>query len=180
MTTTNVADARDLYNFRRTDPFYTSTISFRVRAQRKLYGEVVSGLPVTSWGPWSPIYSDPQPPLSVGTLSTLASVSDVQSDAATDRPHSLTPGFVFGGDSGGSMDYFGGAPTELFRVYVATDQDCVNIVYTGAVVGSPAYAPRTTGPLQLPPDTLGIQKARTKSLETGDEPPCSWSTARSR
>ena len=45
MTTTNVADARDLYDFRRTNPFYTSSISFRVRAQRKLYGEVVSGLP---------------------------------------------------------------------------------------------------------------------------------------
>ena len=171
MTTTNVADARDLYNFRRTDPFYTSSISFRVRAQRTLYGEVVSGLPVTSWGPWSPTYTDPQPPLSLGTLSIVATVSDVQSDAATDRPHALTPGFVFGGDSGGSMDYLGGAPAELFRVYVATDQDCVNIVYTGAVVGSPAYAPRTTGPLQLPPDSLGIEKARTKSLETGNEPP---------
>ena len=69
------------------------------------------------------------------------------------------------------MDYLGGAPAELFRVYVATDRDCVNIVYTGAVVGSPAYAPRTTGPLQLPPDSLGIEKARTKSLETGNEPP---------
>ena len=38
MTTTNVADARDLYNFRRTDPFYTSSVSFRVRAERTLYG----------------------------------------------------------------------------------------------------------------------------------------------
>ena len=173
MTTTNVADARDLYDFRRGNLFYTSSISFRVRAQRKLYGEVVSGLPVTSWGPWSPIYNDPQPPLSLGTLSNVATVSDVQSDAATDRPHALTPGFVFGGDSGGLMDYNGGAPAELFRVYVATDKDCVNIVYTGAVVGSPAYAPRTTGPLVLPGDSLAIEKARTsgKSLETGAEPP---------
>ncbi len=32
--------------------------------------------------------------------------------------------------SGGSMDYYNGASTELFRVYVATDRDCVNIVYT--------------------------------------------------
>ena len=40
------------------------------------------------------------------------------------------------------MDYNGGAPAELFRVYIATDEDCVNIVYRGAIVGSPAYAPR--------------------------------------
>ena len=50
---------------------------------------------------------------------------------------------MFSGDSGGPMDYNGGAPAELFRVYVATDEDCVNIVYRGAIVGSPAYAPRT-------------------------------------
>ena len=66
MTTTNVADARDLYTFHRTNPFFTGSIQFRVRAQRKLYGEVVSGLPVTTYGPWSPIYTDVQPPLSLG------------------------------------------------------------------------------------------------------------------
>ena len=70
MTTTNVADARDLYSFHRTNPFFTGSIQFRVRAQRKLYGEVVSGLPVTTYGPWSPIYTDVQPPLSLGTLGT--------------------------------------------------------------------------------------------------------------
>ena len=34
MTTTNVADARDLYTFHRTNPFFTGSITFRVRAQR--------------------------------------------------------------------------------------------------------------------------------------------------
>ena len=48
MTTTNVADARDLYTFHRTNPFFTGSIQFRVRAQRTLYGEVVSGLPATT------------------------------------------------------------------------------------------------------------------------------------
>ncbi len=169
MTTTNVADARDLYTFHRNDPFYTSTIRFRVRAQRKLYGDVVSGLPATTWGPWSPIYSDAQPPLSLGTLFGVAAISDVSSDAATDRPHALTPGFAFGGDSGGPLDAAGGAPAELFRLYIATDKDCVNIVFRGAIVGSPAYAPRMTGALVLPSDTAAILIARTTTLDHGAE-----------
>lgn len=171
LTTTNVADARDLYTFHRLNPFYTSSITFRVRAQRTLYGEVVSGLPATTWGPWSPIYTDVQPPLSLGVLSNVATVSDVQSDSSADRAHALTPGFVFGGDSGGPMDFMGGVPTELFRVYVATDKDCVNIVYRGAVVGSPAYAPRTSGSLILPTDTLGVAAARADVLDHGSEGP---------
>jgi hypothetical protein len=169
MTTTNVADARDLYSFHRTNPFFTGSITFRVRAQRALYGEVVSGLPATTWGPWSPIYTDVQPPLSLGTLGDVAAISDVQSDSRAGRAHALTPGFVFSGDSGGPMDYNGGAPAELFRVYVATDEDCVNIVYRGAIVGSPAYAPRLTGPLQLPNGTLTVALARGDTLEHGVE-----------
>jgi hypothetical protein len=171
MTTTNVADARDLYTFHRGDPFYTGAISFRVRAQRTLYGEVVSGLPATTWGPWSPIYTDVQPPLSLGTLWNIGTVSDVESDSSADRAHALTPGFVFGGDHGGPMDFAGGAQAELFRVYVATDEDCVNIVFRGAIVGSPAYAPRMTGPgpLKLPVDSDAIDAARDDTLEHGPE-----------
>ena len=169
MTTTNVADARDLYTFHRNNPFFTSAITFRVRAQRTLYGEVVSGLPATTWGPWSPIYTDAQPPLSLGALWNVGTVSDIQTDASAPRPHALTPGFEFGGDRGGPMDYAGGTPAELFRVYVATDEDCVNIVFRGAIVGSPAYAPRTTGPLLLPQDSDGIAKARGDTLDHGPE-----------
>jgi len=147
MTTTNVADARDLYTFHRTNPFFTGSIQFRVRAQRALYGEVVSGLPATTWGPWSPVYTDVQPPLSLGVLGDVAAVSDVTSNGSAGSAHALTPGFAFSGDSGGPLDFNGGTPAELFRVYIASDEDCVNIVYRGAIVGSPAYAPRTTGPL---------------------------------
>jgi hypothetical protein len=169
MTTTNVADARDLYTFHRTNPFFTGSIQFRVRAQRTLYGEVVSGLPVTTYGPWSPIYNDVQPPLSLGTLGNVAAVSDIQSDTSPGLAHALSPGFAFSGDSGGLMDYNGGAPAELFRVYIATDEDCVNIVYRGAIVGSPAYAPRTTGPLELPTNTDELSFARGNTLEHGPE-----------
>lgn len=169
MTTTNVADARDLYTFRRTNPAYTSTLQFRVRAQRTLYGDVVSGLPATTWGPWSPVYTDVQPPLSLGTLFGIGTISDVSSATAAGRPHALTPGFAFGGDRGSPLDFTGGAPAELYRVYVATDSDCVNVVFRGAIVGSPAYAPRTTGALALPADSAGITAARTTTLDHGVE-----------
>ena len=45
------------------------------------------------------------------------------------------PGFAFNGDVGV------GGTGSLFRVYVTTDRDCVNIVYRGAIVGSPAPRP---------------------------------------
>lgn len=38
----------------------------------------------------------------------------------------------------------------LFRIYAFTDRDCVNVVFRGSVVGSPAFAPRLNGPLALP------------------------------
>ena len=95
MTTTNVADARDLYTFHRTNPFFTGSIRFRVRAQRTLYGEVVSGLPATTWGPWSPVYTDVQPPLSLGTLGDVATVSDVQSNSSPGPAHALMPRLRF-------------------------------------------------------------------------------------
>ena len=50
-------------------------------------------------------------------------------------------------------------------MYIATDEDCVNIVYRGAIVGSPAYAPRTTGPLELPTDTDRLALARGDTLD---------------
>jgi hypothetical protein len=39
----------------------------------------------------------------------------------------------------------------LYRVYVATDDHCVNVVFKGSIVGSPAWAPRASGgTLKLP------------------------------
>jgi len=167
-TTTNVADTRELYTFHRTSQ-WTSSVSFRVRAKRTVYCEVASGLPTTSFGPWSPIYTDVQPPLSLGTLANLATVADTVNTGGTGRAHGLTPGFAFGGDRGGPTDYFGQQPAELYRVYVTTDKDCVNVVFRGTIVGSPAYAPRLSGPLALPQDDLGIAAARTSILDFGGE-----------
>jgi hypothetical protein len=55
------------------------------------------------------------------------------------------PALTFTGDQG--LD---GNEYRLFRTYAATDSDCVNVVFRGSVVGSPAFAPRVNGPLELP------------------------------
>ena len=65
------------------------------------------------------------------------------------------PAFVFGG-SGDTND-------GLHRVYIFSDRDCVNIVYRGAVVGGPAYAPRTSGPLALPQTVDDLARRRRSS-----------------
>jgi hypothetical protein len=74
------------------------------------------------------------------------------------------PAFAFSGNVG-----LGGASTELYRVYVATDKDCVNVVFRGAVVGGPAYAPRLNGPLALPKDAAAVAAARKSFLADGPE-----------
>src|SRR5205823_6213751 len=84
-------------------------------------------------------------PFESGAMHDTAAASDSTSTAETPTAHRLTPGFAFSGDT--SLD---GKPGELYRVYVFSDSDCVNVVFKGALVGSPAYAPRMTGPLNLP------------------------------
>jgi hypothetical protein len=55
-------------------------------------------------------------------------------------------------------------------VLVFSDEDCLNTVYRGAIVGSPAYVPREVGPLALPTDTNGMLAARDAFLSFGQEP----------
>src|SRR5262249_49101425 len=43
--------------------------------------------------------------------------------------------------------------------YASTDADCVNTVYRGSIVGSPAYAPRTSGPLAMGDLTWAVAQA---------------------
>jgi hypothetical protein len=142
-TMTNVADEREYYSFHN-GTSWTGVVHWRVRPERYLYGAATNGLPVVSFGPWSPVYTSYNPPFVVGPLSAVAAVSDATSNALGAQPHRLMPGFAFDGDVG-----LGGTGS-LFRVYISTDRDCVNTVYRGAIVGSPAYAPRPTGPLGLP------------------------------
>jgi hypothetical protein len=163
-TRTNAADEREFYAFHQFNPWMT-TVRWRVRAVRAVYGTLQNGLPAVSYGPWSPVYTTTNPAFTGGPMTLNSSISDVFT-SATDKklPHSLTPGFSFSGNSG-----LNGTAGELYRVYVASDSDCVNIVFRGAVVGGPAYVPRMTGPLALPPDLEKLNKARNSYLSDGGE-----------
>ena len=109
--------------------------------------------PTTSFGPWSPVYTSTNTPFAGGALGRRR--DDLRHDLDRDdtrraSPHARVLVQRRHGPSG--------TPTELYRVYVATDRDCVNIVFRGAVVGSPAYAPRWNGTLALP-STIAAQTA---------------------
>ena len=90
------------------------------------------------------------------SLSSMA--SDTYSSQAT--PFRLMPGFAYSGNLALRDQFAPGTARELFRVYVSTDVDCVNIVYRGSIVGSPAWAPRTTGGLVLPSNSAELSLAR--------------------
>jgi hypothetical protein len=160
-TTTNVADEREYYSFH-PDPTWAGIVQWRVRAVRKIYGSLPNGLPVVTYGPWSQTFVSANPQISTGALSLTQTVSDAVSTASAPAAHSLTPAFSYSGDTATN-----GITGRLFRVYVATDRQCVNIVFTGAVVGSPAYAPRTSGPLALPTSSTTVTEAQGAYLRDG-------------
>jgi hypothetical protein len=143
-TKTNAADEREYYTFHQGSP-WPDVVHWRVRAVRKTYGSLPNFLPSVTYGPWSAVQTSTNPPFESGVMHDTAATSDTTSTDQTPTAHRLTPGFVYGGDN--SLE---GKPGELYRVYVFSDSDCVNVVFKGALVGSPAYAPRMTGPLNLP------------------------------
>jgi hypothetical protein len=155
-TKTNVADEREHWTFHQQSP-WTGVVRWRVRAVRSKIGATVNGMPAVSYGPWSPIYVELNPPMSSGTMSLSAMASDAYSSHAT--PFRLMPALAYNGQSA-LRDEFSPVPRELYRVYVSTDADCVNIIYRGSIVGSPAWAPRTTGGLVLPANSSELDLAR--------------------
>jgi hypothetical protein len=164
--TTNVADERDFYTFHQAAS-WLGQVRWRVRAIRNDFNTRANGLPAVTHGAWSPVYSSVNPPFAVGPLKPQATVSDVVSTGTSSSPaHRLMPAFVFGGSQS-----FAGASAELYRVYVFTDRGCLNRVFASAIVGSPAYAPRSYGPLALPQSTSAIATARSAYLPDGDEGP---------
>jgi hypothetical protein len=132
-TITTVADEREYSTYRAPG----DTIEWRVRARRALYGSTKNGLPRVSYGPWStPVYSEPAG--DSGVTTRVATPLRTVSSVGAARVHNLMPAFVFSRDG-----------YQLHRVIVATDEDCVNVVHVGSIVGGTAYAPRVTGPLAL-------------------------------
>ena len=172
-TTTNVADEREYFTFH--DQFgWGATIHWRVRAIRYIDDTDVlkNGLPRASFGPWSPVFTTVNPPESLASLVPTGTVSDTWDlPGQTATPHQLTPGFSWTPTAPAitTVPSFG---SSLYRVYIFTDKDCVNQVFAGSIVGSPAFAPRTIGgPLALPQDTktLGQWDGPPYLIQTGPE-----------
>ena len=165
-TQTNVVDEREFYSFHQAAS-WTGQVRWRIRALRDDFNSRANGLPAVAYGAWSPVYSSVNPPFALGPLKPAATVSDVVSSGAPSSPaHRLTPAFAFNG----SQPLLGGAQ-ELYRVQVFTDKRCINRVYTSAIVGSPAYAPRVSGPLSLPRTGAAVVTARGSYLSDGNEGP---------
>jgi hypothetical protein len=167
---TNVLDEREFYTFHRTSS-WTSTVRWRIRALRydRDPDQRRNGIPAVGYGRWSDVYSSSNPMYTGGgPTKPIGTLSDVFSAAHDDnaRAHKLMPAFLFSGDQ--TKD---GRSAELFRIYVSTDRDCLNTVFTSTVFGGPAYAPRPyAGPLNLPTTTAGIAAARAAYLPAGSEP----------
>lgn len=162
-TTTNAADEREYYSFH-PDSTWAGTVQWRVRAVRKIYGTPPNGLPAATVGPWSPTFVSGNPAVTSGALTLGQTVSDAESTASVPAAHGLTPAFTFSGNTATN-----GVSGRLFRVYVSTDQQCLNLIFKGAVVGSPAYAPRTSGPLALPTTSATVTAAQTAYLADGTQ-----------
>ncbi len=143
-THSNVADMRELYSFHLEDSWW-QVVRWRVRPVRQVVGALPNGLPAVSYGPWSPIYTTPNPAWASGKLELRGAYSDAVSSGSKAAGHQLMPAMAFSGDTG--LD---GREYRLFRTYVFTDRDCVNAVFRGSVVGGPGFAPRVSGPLKLP------------------------------
>ena len=165
-TNTNTADQRELFIFHRNDPTWWSNVRWRVRAVRRVSGTIPNGLPSVSYGQWSPTYLAVNPALATGKITLVKAISDRSSTRFNPKAHELMPALTFTGDQG-----FDGRAYNYFRVYVATDRDCVNIVFKGSVTGSPAFAPRTSGPLKLPTTAadIGIFEAKAFPKAVPDE-----------
>jgi hypothetical protein len=165
---TNVLDEREFYTLHRTSS-WTGSVRWRIRAIRydRDGDQRQNGLPVSpSYTQWSNVYSSANPSDTGGPIKLTGTVSDVYSGDEGTPAHKLMPGFLFSGDQ--TLD---GRSAELFRVYVSTDQGCLNTVFTSPIIGGPAYAPRPfQGPIGLPSTLEGIAAARSVYLTGGAEP----------
>ncbi|MFN2627458.1 MAG: hypothetical protein ABR569_02325 [Gaiellaceae bacterium] len=175
---TNVLDEREFYTFHQLSA-WTATVRWRIRVLRDGNAKPAAGATPPSsgriddrsavmYGDWTAIYvsSNPPPPTGLSKIRLIGTVSDVFSDGSPDSPaQRLMPAFLFSGNQAED-----GTPVELYRIYVFTDKQCLNRVYTSAVIGSPAYSPRPYGPLSLPTSPAAVAAARTSYLPIGTEP----------
>ncbi len=162
---TNVLDEREFYTFHQSAQ-WTANVRWRIRAIRgDVFNYRVNGVPVSMHGAWSPVYSSSNPAVTRGKISLTGTVSDVFSDgSSSSSAHRFMPAFMWTGDQSAA-----GVAAELYRVYIFTDKQCLNRIYSSAVVGSQAWSPRLTGPLSLPTDDASVTTARSSYLGDGKE-----------
>jgi len=159
-TVTNVADEREFFmpNAPAADP-----IRWRVRAVRYVASSALpNSLDRVSHGPYTQQFTAADATWAAGPLHGGSATSDGTSTATKPIAHQLTPGFAWQGSDG--VD---GTRTQLWRTYVATDRQCVNIVMKGAVVGGPAWAPRTSAPAQKSYMADGTEVIESESSDSG-------------
>lgn len=183
-TATTAADLRELYQFHNqvaTDGW--TPVQWRVRAMRVVSGVTRNRIPAVSYGPSSSTFTTIEPDLDTasqitlgGTISRAKGSNVVSTSVIGPSAHELMPGFWW--DGALSRDGYGtdpctdvsdpvaatGATCPLFHVYVYSDEDCVNRVYTSDLVGSPAFVPRLDDPLDLPPSIDDLTDAATMIL----------------
>jgi hypothetical protein len=153
---TNVTDTRDWFTFH-SDAGWVGTIIWRVRAVRATYGTSANSETATSYGHWSPAFTTHATSPSALTVSLGGPHPTTVGTTAEPAVHALMPGFSWTGVPKSDS-------TDLYRVYVFSDNKCIDPVMVGSVVGSPAWVPRSSGALILPRTLEDLEKVMKGSL----------------
>ncbi len=141
-TRVNAVDEREFYAFH-SGAGYTDAIKWRVRAVRRV-AKLQGFITPVNYGPWSQTFTSGNPPIEDGIVRPVAAVTaQATSTQSSAKAHEMTPAFVFAGSRDAAGQKF-----SLFRVYVYSDQQCVNTVFRGAIVGGASYAAAQPGDSQ--------------------------------
>ena len=162
-TRVNAVDQREFYAFHQ-GANYTGAITWRVRAVRRV-AKLQGFITPVNYGPWSPVFTLNNPAMDDGVVRPVAAVTALATSTPTSaKAHEMTPAFVFAGTRDASGNKY-----SFYRVYVFSDNQCVNTVFRGAIVGGPAYAARNRGTIKLPGDAKAVDDAAHQILDLGDE-----------
>ena len=137
-------------------PVVDGTVHWRIRAVRAAVRRArATALPAVSYGPWSPrLHVDEQ------RRSRAVRLTDCRDDLR----HDLDRGHARCASRHARVRRSAVTPASTAcrasstASTSSTDRDCVNIVFRGAVVGGPAYAPRWNG-------TLGAADRQRRQLD---------------
>ncbi len=169
---TNVTDVRDWATLHFEESWMRS-VYWRVRAVRVSYYPIETaamaaqnGQTSQSYGPWSPVFHTAVTIPPDSPLMPDATASDTLGTALSPAAHTIMPGLAWRGKvTFGDL----GIPTHLSRVYIFSDRDCTQPVFTGSIVSGNAWVPRLTGALVLPRSVDAVAKASAVFMADGDQ-----------